>query len=120
MGHVRSRFFTHLPANAPVHPPKIQHKSLFWNILPITPLFLIFYAANVAYLHENKDLRGRGRGRVHNHDKPQTGNATRLVTSHWPPASVLVLPLRHTCLPGVFMRKSLISLVLVLFVSLSS
>src|ERR1039458_752777 len=65
MGHLRSRFSTHLPANTPVHPQKIRPKSLFRNILPVTlsrsifcsdfrlspPMFSIFY-----------EHRGRGGG----------------------------------------------------------
>src|ERR1019366_205093 len=37
MGHLRSRFSTHLPATPPVRPQKIRPKSLFRNILPVTP-----------------------------------------------------------------------------------
>src|ERR1017187_5345644 len=65
MGHLRSRFSTHLSAKTPVLPQKIRPKSLFRNILPLTstrsifcadfrlspPMFSIFY-----------EHRGRGRG----------------------------------------------------------
>src|ERR1035438_9179568 len=37
MGHLRSRFSTHLPANPPVRPQKIRPKSLFRSILPVSP-----------------------------------------------------------------------------------
>src|SRR5271165_771811 len=62
MGDVRSRFFTRLPANTPVHSQKLQRKSLFSNILPVTALFPIFCTGNPAYLQQNKDFRGWGEG----------------------------------------------------------
>src|SRR5260370_1423337 len=36
MGHVRSRFFTHFPANTLLYLQKIPLKSLFCNILPVS------------------------------------------------------------------------------------
>src|ERR1017187_1539776 len=44
MGPDRFRFFNRLPANAPVRPPKIPRKSLFRNILRVTPTRSIFCA----------------------------------------------------------------------------
>lgn len=48
------------PGGSP--PEKRTRNPLYSNILPITPLFLIFCGRNDAYLHENKDLRQGGGG----------------------------------------------------------
>jgi hypothetical protein len=37
MGHVRARFFAHVPAKASVRPPKIPPKSFLLKTLPVTP-----------------------------------------------------------------------------------
>src|ERR1022692_2835474 len=80
MGHLRSRFSTHLSAKTPVLPQKIRPKSLFRNILPLTstrsifcadfrlspPMFSIFY-----------EHRGRGRGGAPLYLRPTLGNETR-------------------------------------------
>ena len=60
MGHVRSRFFTHLPANTPVQPQEIPSKFLFGNIFPAKPLFPSISIGNPSYPQQNKDLRGEG------------------------------------------------------------
>jgi len=59
-GFIRCCVFTLLPADPPVHPAKIPPKSLFPNILPVTPLFPISYSGNLSYLQQNKDLWGEG------------------------------------------------------------
>ena len=46
---------------APSRSSEISPNSLFRNILPASPLFLIFCARNRAYLYENKD-HGEGEG----------------------------------------------------------
>jgi hypothetical protein len=61
-GHVCARFFVNLPADAPVHPFKISAKSLFWNVLHVTSLFLILCTGSIIYLHENKRYGRRGEG----------------------------------------------------------
>jgi hypothetical protein len=100
LGHLCSRFFTHLPTSAVVRPKKIRRKSLFRNILRITCLFPIFYAVNTAYLNENKDLQGEGGG-VPMPPNSQTGNDTLpshqpQVTSHCSPC----YPCRSPILTG--------------------
>src|SRR5271165_5655463 len=62
MGHLRSRFSIHLPANPPVRPPRIRPKSLFRNHLPVAALFPILCTGNPSYPQQNKDSRGRGEG----------------------------------------------------------
>src|SRR5271165_153595 len=58
MGPVPSRFFAHLPAQPPVRSQKIQRKSLFRNILPVTALLPIFCTGNPRYPQQNKDSGG--------------------------------------------------------------
>src|SRR5271165_5431006 len=50
--------FRRPPGGSP--PPKLPRNSIILKILRTTPLFLIFCARNVPYLHENKYSRGRG------------------------------------------------------------
>jgi hypothetical protein len=59
IGHVRIRFSTHLPANTPVHPQRIQRKSLFRSTLPITALFPLLCAENNPIFNKTK-IGGRG------------------------------------------------------------
>src|SRR5271167_3534543 len=111
MGHVRSRSFTHLPADTPVGLLKIQPKSLFRDILPVTPLSPIFCIANPLYPQQNKDLRGRGSGMPTPHIVPISGNFSTA-----PMKLSLPLPMLPAgapdALPGGFMRRLLIALLL--------
>jgi hypothetical protein len=56
MGHVCSRFFAHLPAEASVRPPKIQPKSFIKMILPVTHTRSIACAQAVAHSSEACDM----------------------------------------------------------------
>jgi hypothetical protein len=60
LGHIGFRFSAPLPANASVCPQKIPHKSLFYNNVPITALFLLLCDGNASYPQQNKDLVGGG------------------------------------------------------------
>ena len=62
MGHVRCRFFTHLPANTPVQPPKIPPNSFVQRNLPLTPTRRGTYARNSRKLVKNEDFTRRGVG----------------------------------------------------------
>src|SRR5271166_2091049 len=96
MGHVRSRFFTHLPANTPVRPQKIPCKSFRQRILPVTHTRSVAYAQNPANVMKTRNLGGRGEGyskpihshfgkrnviRQSNHRLPATSHQLPLVSS---------------------------------------
>jgi len=62
MGHVRSRFFNHLSANAPVQPAKIPSNSFVQRILPVTPTRSIACAQDPAISLKTRNFGGGGRG----------------------------------------------------------
>src|SRR5271166_5666585 len=62
MGHVCSRFFTHLPVNTPLQPQIIPPNSFVHRILPVTPTHSIACAQNPAILMKTRNFGGGGRG----------------------------------------------------------
>src|SRR5271166_4828718 len=62
MGHVCSRFFTHLPANPALHLQKIPPKSFVQRILPVTPTRSTDCAQNPANSMKTRNFVGGGRG----------------------------------------------------------
>src|SRR5208337_55206 len=101
MGHVRSRFFTHLPANTPVRPQKIPCKSFRQRILPATHTRSVAYAQNPANVMKTRNFGGRGEGVSQTHSVPlwetTRGTSTQL------PATSYQLPL----MPSAIARQLL-------------
>src|SRR5271157_1429223 len=64
MGHVCSRFFTHLPANPALHLQKIPPKSFVQRILPVTPTRSTVCAQNPANSMKTRNFVGGGGGGV--------------------------------------------------------
>src|SRR5208337_1918181 len=62
MGHVRSRFSTHLPAHNPIQPQKIPPNSFVQRILPVTPTRSTDCAQNPANSMKTRNLGGGGGG----------------------------------------------------------
>src|SRR5271157_1314847 len=62
MGHVYSRFFSHLPADTPVQPQKIQPNSFVKRNLPLTPTRRGIYAHYSRKSVKNEDFTKSGGG----------------------------------------------------------
>ena len=56
MGHTRSRFFAHLPANTPVQSHQISPKSLFRNILSDEFIAIVTCTQISLHADENKEF----------------------------------------------------------------
>src|SRR5450755_914143 len=78
MGHIRSRFSSHLSANTPVHPQKISRKSFPRRILPITLTRSVFCAQNLPIPMKTRNFSGEGEGGTHPTTSSQTGNPPKV------------------------------------------